>query len=108
MGRFFIRFFHKESEVDWTHFDYKTLDTLLDFIVDICGPTYHSERYYDIFEYGDELCLGYYLRDQQLPLPKDLVTKTIEFGWGKNRKDLRLIGDRIPIDDEVKFQVTYV
>jgi hypothetical protein len=73
----------------------------------MCGPTYHTEGYYDTYEDGDELCLAYYLRDKPTPIPKETQCKTIEFGWGKSRKELRLVGDQIPVDQDLRFQITY-
>ena len=107
MGRFYIRFFQHGVEVDWSRFDDDDVDYFLDNVLDMCGPTYHSEAYFDTFMDGDDMCLGYYLRERQVALPKELLEKTMEFGWGKDRKELRLIGDRIPIDEDVKFQITY-
>ena len=107
MARFYLRFFHHGVEVDWSSFDYDTMDYVLENVYDMCGPIYHSQGYYDTYEDGDELCLAYYQHERQTPLPKDVLEKTIEFGWGKDRKELRLIGDRIPIDGDIKFQITY-
>jgi hypothetical protein len=107
MARFYLRFFHHGVEVDWYHLDYEMLDYVLENVYDMCGPIYHSQGYYDTYEDGDELCLAYYQHERQTPLPKDVLEKTIEFGWGKDRKELRLIGDRIPIDGDLKFQITY-
>lgn len=73
----------------------------------MCGPTHHSQAYFDTYEDGDDLCLAYYLGDKPTPIPKEFLTKTIEFGWGKNIKELRLIDDRIPVDADYKFQITY-
>ena len=107
MARFYIRFFHQGVEVDWFQFDYEMLEYLLENVFDMCGPTHHSQGYYDTYEDGDDLCIAYYLQDRQSPIPKNMLEKTIEFGWGKTRKELKLIGDRIPIDEDVKFQITY-
>lgn len=107
MGRYYIRFFEQGIEVDWFRLEYETLDYLLENILDMCGPTYHSKAYFDTYDDGDDLYLAYYLCDKPSPVPKELTTKCIEFGWGKNRKDLRLIGDRIPIDEDFKFQIMY-
>lgn len=107
MGRFYIRFFEQGVEVDWYRLDYDTLDYLLENVVDMCGPTYQSNGYFDTYEDGDDMCLAYYLSDRPSPIPKDLTLKHIEFGWGKDKKDLKLIGDRIPVDADYKFQITY-
>lgn len=106
MARFYLRFFQHGVEVDWSHFDNETIDYVLENVFDMCGPIYHSQGYYDTYEDGDELCLAYYQQNRQSPLPKDVLEKTIEFGWGKDRKELKLIGDRIPIDGDIKFQIT--
>jgi hypothetical protein len=107
MGRFYIRFFEQGQEVEWYRLDYETLTYLVDSLIDICGPTYHSEGFLDAYEDEDDLCLAYYLDDKQVPVPKELTEKYVEFGWGKDRKDLKLVGDRIPIDADYKFQITY-
>ncbi len=107
MGRFYIRFFEQGAEVDWFQIDDGTLDYILEHVVDMCGPTYHSRGYFDTYDDGDDMCLAYYLDDKPTPIPKDVTAKTIEFGWGKSRKQLRLIGDQIPIDEDYKFQITY-
>jgi hypothetical protein len=107
MGRFYIRFFEQGVEVEWYMFDNDTLTYLIDSVIDLCGPTYHSEGYLDTYDDGDDLCLAYYLYEKQSPIPKEMRDKYIEFGWGKDRKDLKLICDRIPIDADYKFQITY-
>jgi len=107
MGRYYIRFFEQGVEVDWFRLDYDTLDYLVDNILDLCGPTYHSRGFLDTYDDGDDLCLSYSLSDRPAPIPKEILSKTIEFGWGRDRKDLRLVGDRIPIDADYKFQITY-
>jgi hypothetical protein len=107
MGRFYLRFFQHSTEVDWSDFDDETLGFLLEGVFDMCGPTYHTRSYFDTFEDGSDLCLGYYLDNERLPLPKDLLDRTVEFGWGRSRKELRLIGDRLPIDKDIRFQITY-
>jgi hypothetical protein len=107
MGRFYIRFFEHGAEVDWHRIDSDTLHYLVDNIVDLCGPTYHSQGYFDAYGDGDDLYLAYSLHDKPSPMPKDVLSKYIEFGWGKSRKDLKLIGDQIPIDEDYKFQITY-
>ena len=107
MGRFYIRFFEQGVEVEWYRFDHETLTYLVDSLIDICGPTYHSEGFLDAYEDGDDLCLAYYLNDKAAPIPQALRDKYVEFGWGKDRKDMKLIGDRIPIDADYKFQITY-
>lgn len=107
MGRFYIRFFEQGVEVDWYRFDYMTLDYLVENVLDMCGPTYHTRGYFDTYDDGDDLCLMYSLHDKPNPIPKEVLAKTIEFGWGKSRKELKLIGDRIPIDSDYKFQITY-
>jgi hypothetical protein len=107
MGRYYIRFFEQGVEVDWFRFDYMTLDYLVENVLEMCGPTYNSKTFFDTYDDGDDLCLAYYMCDKPSPIPKELTTKYIEFGWGKDRKDLKLIGDRIPIDADYKFQITY-
>jgi len=107
MGRYYIRFFEQGVEVEWFRLDYGLLDYLLENVIDMCGPTYHSKGYFDTYDDGDDLCLAYYLYDKPSPVPKEVKDKYIEFGWGKDRKDLKLIGDRIPIDADYKFQITY-
>jgi len=107
MGRFYIRFFEHGIETDWYRFDHETMDYLVECVLEMCGPVYHSRAYFDTYEDGDELCLSYSLQDRPTPIPKDVLAKTIEFGWGKTRKELRLVGDRIPIDEIHKFQITY-
>ena len=107
MGRFYIRFFQQGVEVDWFRMEPEDVDYVLENVFEMCGPTYPTEAYYDTYEDGDELCLAYYLRDKPTPIPKEMPLKTIEFGWGKYRKELRLVGDQIPIDQDLKFQITY-
>jgi hypothetical protein len=107
MGRYYIRFFEQGVEVDWYDLEHDTLDYLVENILDLCGPTYHSQGYFDAYDDGDDLCLSYSLYNKPAPVPKNLMTKYIEFGWGRDRKDLKLIGDRIPIDADYKFQITY-
>lgn len=107
MPRFYIRFFQHGVEMDWNQFDDDRLEYMVENIFDVCGPTYHSQGYYDTYVDGDDMCLAYYLYDRQSALPKNMLEKTIEVGWGKNRKELRVIGDRIPIDENIKFQITY-
>lgn len=107
MGRYYIRFFQQGVEVDWFRLDDETLDYLVENLLDMCGPTYHSQGYFDTYDDGDDLCLSYTLYDKPAPVPKELITKSIEFGWGKDRKDLKLIGDQLPIDEDYKVQITY-
>lgn len=107
MGRYYIRLFMNEQETDWTSFDEDALDYLLTAVIDFCCPVYHSSAYYDTIVYDGEISLIYMMHGKPAPFPETLLHKTIEFGWGKDRKELRLFGDRIPIDDHVKFQITY-
>ena len=107
MGRYYIRFFEQGIEVEWIGLDPDLVDYLLEAVIDTCGPSYHSRGYFDAYDDGDDLCLSYTLYDKPSPIPKELLTKQIEFGWGKSRKDLKLIGDQIPIDADYKFQITY-
>ena len=107
MGRYYIRFFEKGVEVDWYQLTEDTLFYLLENIYDMCGPTYNTQAYFDTYEDGKDLCLAYFLCDRPTPIPKELLYKTIEFGWGKSRKELQLVNDRIPIDGDYKFQITY-
>ena len=107
MGRYYIRFFDQGVEVDWHQLDYRTLDFLAETVIDMCGPTYHSKTYYDTYEDGDDLCLAYYVDETQAPVPADLMEKSIEFGWGKYRKECKIVGDRIPVDANYSFQITY-
>jgi hypothetical protein len=107
MGRYYIRFFEQGVEVDWARIDYNTLDYLVENVIDLCGPTHHSQAYFDTYIDGEDMCLAYYMYDKPSPLPKTIQDMYIEFGWGKNRKDLKVIGDKIPIDATYKFQVTY-
>jgi hypothetical protein len=107
MGRFYIRFFEQGQEVEWYRFDDETLTYLVDSLIDICGPTYHSQGQFGTYEDGDDLCLAYYIDDKQVQMPKNLTEKYVEFGWGKDRKDMKIVGDRIPIDGDYKFQITY-
>jgi hypothetical protein len=107
MGRFYIRFFEQGVEVEWYQLDPDLVDYLVENVVETCGPTYHSRGYFDAYDDGDDLCLTYSLYDKPAPVPKELVTRTLEVGWGKSRKELRLVGDRIPIDSDYKFQITY-
>lgn len=107
MGRFYIRFFQQGVEVDWFRMEEDDVNYVIENVFDMCGPTYHTRGYYDVYEDGDELCLAYYLCDKPTPVPKEVLYKTIEFGWGKSRKELQLVGDRIPVDQDLKFQITY-
>ena len=107
MGRFYIRFFQQGVEVEWYRFDDDTLSYLMENVLDMCGPTYHSQGVFDGYHDEDDLCLAYYVDDKPTPIPKELREKYVEFGWGKDRKDMKLIGDRIPIDADYKFQITY-
>lgn len=107
MGRFYIRFFQQGEEVEWQELEDDTLEYLVDNVIDMCGPTYHSQGKFDIYDDGDDVCLGYVLYEKPAPIPEEFLVKTIEFGWGKDRKELKLIGDRIPIDADYKFQLTY-
>ncbi len=107
MGRFYLRFFEHSTEVDWFRLDCDTLDYLVDSVFDLCEPMYHSQARFDAYEDGGELCLSYSISDKPTPIPANVLAKTIEFGWGNNRKCFNLIGDRIPIDDTYKIQITY-
>lgn len=106
MGLYYIRFFHDEVERDWDEYDDDTIEYLSEAIIDLCCPAYDS-GYFDIREYDGHLFLGYYVGNNLVPFKKELLHKTIEFGWGKDRKELRLFGDKLPIDNHVKFQITY-
>jgi hypothetical protein len=107
MGRYYLRFFEKGIEVDWHQLDGYTLDYIVEHVLDMCGPSYHSQGYFDVYEDGNDMCLAYSLYNKPAPIPKGLATTYIEFGWGKDRKDLKLIGDQLPVDEEYKFQITY-
>jgi len=107
MGLYYVRFFQDEAEVDWHEYDEETLDYFIGSVIDFCCPTHHSAAYFDIQENDGHLFLGYYMKNELVPFQKELLHKTIEFGWGKNRKELRLFGDKIPIDSHIKFQITY-
>lgn len=107
MGHFYIRFFQSGKETDWTSFTPEDMDFILETLFDMCGPTYHTEGYYDTYERDDQLCLVYMLYGRPTPLPKELTTKTIEFGWGTSRKELAVLGDVLPVHDDTSVQVTY-
>lgn len=107
MGLYYVRFFQNEEEKDWREYDDETLEYLCGAVIDFCCPTYHSAAWYDIQPHNGHLYLGYFMNGTPVPLPKELLHKTIEFGWGKDRKELKLFGDRLPIDNHVRFQLTY-
>lgn len=97
MSRVLIRCFVNYSEVNFTK---EELFKLKDEIEELFYPTYHSRRHFVMR--GRYV---YYLDDGYMAtIPSEWLRKTIEFGWKRTRKELQLIGDKIPLKDNVFVQ----
>jgi hypothetical protein len=87
-----------ENGIEYQLFDDSHLEDIKDEIEKLFSDRHFAVAYEDVANGETALSVGYLDDDgNEQPIPREWMKKKIVFGHPKTEKELRLVGDRLPI-----------